>query len=337
MVPPGTPAPRTDLLLPLDREQAHAGRAYYVLERRDADGVVAQRGVIGALSLRGPDTGHVLRHQQVGESGVRLQTRLLAERGGGIEPLLLAATDLGSFEGSFQDCIDTTTEKPPDWEHGVPGGGTQRLWVCDPRWSADPPALPPVLLADGHHRLEAARRLRRAQPGASADRLPALVVDHSHHPLTLAATHRVIPGLDIGRAVRAASRLARVSPRPPHATPRPPRGSFVLTGGGRRWDVTEISPVAMAGRLRFLPPEWVELPAAISDHVLIPALCEDQGIASEPRYTSQHPGPGEAGLILPPPTWEQIWSGAANGTGMPAKSTSFGPVPVGGGPGWPSC
>lgn len=331
MVPPGTPAPRTDLLLPLKSSWAHApGQPrYYVLERRDPRGDVAQRGMLGALSLRGPDTGHVLRHQQVGEVGVRTQTRLLEERDG-TPPLLLAAPDLGAF----QECLERTISRPPDTEERTPEGGVQRLWVCDPAWSEHPPALPPVLLADGHHRLEAARRRYRAHPGAAADRLPALVVDHRHFPLRLAATHRIVPGLDIGRAVRAASRIARVTPHPPHLRPRPAQGSFLLSGGGKCWDITEISPAAMAGRLRFMPPEWAELPAAVSDHVLIPVLCEDQGLKPEPRYSSRPPGPAEAGLVLPPPTWEQIWSGAASGTGMPAKSTSFSPLPAVAVPGW---
>lgn len=327
MIPPGAPAPRTDLLLPFHGVLAQPlGRAgYYVLERRDADREVCQRGVIGALSLHGIETGHVLRHQRVGESDVRIHTRLLQERGGSVEPLLLAAPDLGSF----QDCIDATVRRPPDLTLEIPEGGLQHLWACDPSWSADPPALPPVLLADGHHRLEAARRLHRAHPGAVADRLLALVVDHSRHPLTLASNHRVIPRLEIFRAVRTASRFARVEERLPGGTPAVPRpGTFLLTGGGRTWAVSAISPATIAGRLRSLPSEWVELSAAISDHVLIPLLCEDQGIETAPHYTSQRPEPQEVGLILPPPTWDQIWSGAASGRVMPPKSTCLGPAPL---------
>ncbi|WP_049570459.1 DUF1015 family protein [Streptomyces sp. SBT349] len=301
------------------------GRAsYYVLERRDAAGEIQQRGVIGSLSLDGVETGHVLRRQQVGESDVRLQARLLRRRGGSIEPLLLAAPDLSPFS----PCIDQTVKGTADQELATPEGGVQRLWACDASWTADPPALAPVLLADGHHRLEAARRLHRAHPGAVTDRLLALVVDHRRYPLTLNATHRVVPGLDIERAVRTAAGIARVNAYPPGAKPVPRPGTFLLTGGGQAWGLSEISPVAMAGRLRSVPPEWVELPAAISDHVLIPALCEDQGIAPAPRYTSGYPDPGEVGLILPPPTWDQIWAGAASGAGMPAKSTSLGPAPV---------
>ncbi|MFI7276829.1 DUF1015 family protein [Streptomyces sp. NPDC049879] len=326
MVLPRTPAPRTDLLLPLPGAPAGplAAAGYHVLERRDAAGAVEQRGILGSLSLHGVETGHILRHQRAGEPGTALHSRLLRERGGIDEPLLLAAPDLGSFE----DCIERTVKGAPVQELETPEGGVQRLWVCDASWTDEPPALPPVLLADGHHRLEAARRLRRTQPGAVSDRLPALVVDHRRFPLTLAATHRIVPGLDALRAVRAAERVALVAERParPRRTPR--AGTFLLTGGDRVWELSEISPAALAGRLRSLPPEWVELPAAISDHVVLPALCEDQGIVPRLRYTAGHPGPDEVGLVLPPPTWDQIWAGAASGAGMPPKSTSLGPLPI---------
>ncbi|WP_165956300.1 DUF1015 family protein [Streptomyces hainanensis] len=295
-----------------------------MLERRDALGAVEQRGVVGALSLHGVESGHVLRHQHVAEPAVRHQLRLLERTAAPAQPLLLAAPDLGAF----QECVDETIKGQPLREQPTPEGGVQLLWPCDPVWTASRPALPPVLLADGHHRLEAARRRLRGAPRTAADRLPALVVDHRHFPLTLSATHRAVPGLDLGRAVAAAGRIAHVTELPSAARLAPRSGTFLLTGAGRVWEVSEVSPTAMAGRLRFVPPEWVELPAAISDHVLIPALCEDQGVPPAPRYTSHPPGPDEVGLILPPPTWDQIWSGTASGAGMPPKSTHLGPRPT---------
>ncbi|GAA1932160.1 DUF1015 domain-containing protein [Streptomyces sodiiphilus] len=317
---PGTPAPRTDLLLPFRSALAHAaGQAdcYHVLERRDATGAVEQRGVIGALDLRGTETGHILRHSQVSESEVRTQARLLQRSGGAAEPLLLAAPD----PGGFRECAELTTRRPPDSVLSTPDGGEQRLWACAPRWTADPPALPPVLLADGHHRLAAARRMGRV-------RMPALVVDHARYPLTLSATHRIVPGLDAGRAARAAARFARVRSRPAGVQGPLPPGTFVLTGGGKAWEISRIAMATVAGRLRFLPSEWAELDAAISDHVLIPALCEEQGILPRPRHVTSQPSPADPGVILPRPTWNQVWAGVASGAGLPRKSASLGPKPV---------
>ncbi|MDB1089485.1 DUF1015 family protein [Streptomyces sp. ACA25] len=310
---PSTPEPRTDLLIP-----------HYILERRDPFDAVQQRGVIGSLDLQATQSGHVLRHQQVGESEVRLQTQLLRERGGSSDPLLLAAPDLGGFH----ECVRTATELQPDSVLETPEGGELRLWTADPRWTASPPALGPLLLAAGHHRLEAARRLHRTHQGPDGGRVPALVVDHARHPLTLSATHRALPGLDLARAVRSASRFARVRRRPRGSCPPPSRGSFLLTGEGQTWEVSAISGATMASRLRRLPSEWVELDAAVSDHVLIPALCEDQGILPKPRYLTDYPSTGEVGLILPSPTWNQVWAGAASGAGMPRKSTCVGPKPL---------
>lgn len=295
-----------------------------MLERRDAFGQVRQRGIVGALNLNGTETGHVLRHEEVEEAEVHGQTHLLRQPGGTVEPLLLTAPDLGAF----QQCVEETTERRPDSVRETPDGGAQRLWNCDAAWSEDPPALPPLLLADGHDRLEAARRLHRAAPDTMTGRVLAVVVDHGRYPLTLSATHRVVPGLDIGRAVRTAARFARVRPHPRSAPRTPPPGTFLLTGGSQIWAVSNIARDTLAGRLRSLPLEWVELDAAVSDHVLIPVLCEEQGIDPTPRYVKSPPAPGEAGLILPPPTWDQIWAGASSRTGMPRRSTCLGPTPV---------
>ncbi|SFD32136.1 DUF1015 family protein [Streptomyces aidingensis] len=345
---PSTPKPRTDLLIPS-----------HVMERRDAFGSVRQRGVIGALDVRGIETGHVLRHSRTDEAEVRRQVRLLCERDGpATEPLLLAAPDVGGYRSWLDEAAGTE----PGAVLETPDGGELLLWGCRGEGAARPPALGPVLLMDGHHRLEAARRLAaRAEPAARDDRndrggcagragpagasagrtdwrrLPALVVDHARHPLTLSATHRVLPGLDLPRAVRTAGRFAQVRRRPaagagsPAALlPGPARGTFLLAGDGQVWEVSGISFTVLASRLRTFPPEWAELEAAVSDHVLIPLLCEDQGLVPTPRYTTAAavPAPGEVGLILPAPTWNQVWAGAANGSGMPYRSTSVGPRPI---------
>jgi hypothetical protein len=311
---PSTPRPRTDLLIPS-----------YVLERRDSFGGVEQRGIVGSLDVRGTESGHVLRHTQVEEPVVAMHGRLLRERGGSREPLLLAAPDLGAFHG----CIEASVRRRPDLVLATPDDGEVRLWACDRRWTVTPPALGPLLLADGHHRLEAARRLYGAHPGANGGRLPALVVDHARHPLRLSAIHRVIPGLDLRRAVATVDRFAQVRLRPPAGgSAMPPRGSFLLTGHGQCWEVSAISAALLASQLRWLPSEWVELDAAISDHVLIPLLCKEQGLRTGPSYSTARPRTGEVGLVLPSPTWNQVWSSAASGSGMPVKSTRLSPGPL---------
>lgn len=311
---PSTPRPRTDLLIPS-----------YVLERRSSGGSVVQRGIVGALDVRGTESGHVLRHTQVEEPVVAMHARLLRERGGSREPLLLAAPDLGTFRG----CIDAALRRRPDLVLDTPDAGEVRLWACDRRWTVAPPALGPLLLADGHHRLEAARRLYGAHAGATGGRLPALVVDHARHPLRLSALHRIIPGLDLRRAVATAGRFAQVRLRPPSGgSATPPRGSFLLTGHGQCWEVSAVSSALLASRLRWLPSEWVELDAAISDHVLIPLLCKEQDLPVGASYSSARPRPGEVGLVLPAPTWNQVWSSAASGSRMPVKSTRLSPGPL---------
>uniref|UniRef100_UPI00140AE22E DUF1015 family protein n=1 Tax=Streptomyces sp. YIM 98790 TaxID=2689077 RepID=UPI00140AE22E len=150
---PSTPKPRTDLLIPS-----------HVMERRDTFGAVRQRGVIGALDVRGIETGHVLRHTRTDEAEVRHQERMMRERGGpATEPLLLAAPDVGGY----RRCLDEAAGTEPYAVLETPDGGELLLWMWRRHWAADPPALGPVLVVDGHHRLEAARRL-----AAAAERTP---------------------------------------------------------------------------------------------------------------------------------------------------------------------
>lgn len=311
---PSTPRPRTDLLIPS-----------YVLERRDYQGAVEQRGVVGSLDVCGIESGHVLRHAQVAEPEVALHGRLLRERGGSQEPLLLASPDLGPF----RECVEEAVGRRPDLVLETPEEGEVRLWACDRRWTTAPPALGPLLLADGHHRLEAARRLYEAHPALTGGRLPALVVDHARYPLQLSATHRVLPGLDMRRAVETLSRHARVRLCPPGRwTLNPPRGTFLLLGRGQAWEVSEVSPALLAAQLRWLPSEWVELDSAVSDHVLIPLLCKEQQMAIAVSYRPGGPAHHEVGLVLPAPTWNQVWSSAASGLGMPVRSTCLTPGPL---------
>ncbi|WP_181008751.1 hypothetical protein, partial [Streptomyces sp. SM12] len=103
---------------------------------------------------------------------------------------------------------------------------------------------------------------------------------------------------------------------------------FLLTGHGQSWEVSAISPALLARRLRWLPSEWAELDAAVCDHVLIPLLCVEQGLEPDVGYTTSRPPPGQIGVVLPAPTWNQIWSSAAGGNGMPPNSTTLGPGPI---------
>ncbi|MZE78175.1 DUF1015 family protein, partial [Streptomyces sp. SID5475] len=184
--------------------------AFYVLEQR-RDGVLLQRGVIGALDLAGPWHG-VLPHEDVLPAGVDLHHRITRLTGGCAEPVLLSHR--GGPEAAA--ALASTAAGPADWEAIGEDGTVHRYWACtDPEHRAAiraGTAGRTALLADGHHRFAAAQRYRGAfggQPGPW-DRVLALLVDSVRHPLRLTAIDRLVPGLDPVRAAAEAARVAQV-------------------------------------------------------------------------------------------------------------------------------
>ncbi|GGU18152.1 hypothetical protein GCM10010289_44750 [Streptomyces violascens] len=237
--------------------------------------------------------------------------------------------------GTVSDYLDRLATTPPD-SVTVAGDGTeQRIWAChnpEPIAQALRLADPHLLVADGHHRLEAALRFHRNKSNddsGPASRILALAVDSSRFPPKLAAIHRTVPDIDIGQAVRTASRFARVRRLPtPFEPPHP--GHLVLCAEGQAWEVSQICPSLTDSRLRELPRQWHDLDAALATHVLIPELCAAPSVERPFSYTHALPSltaRGQVGVVLPRPTLAQIWRCAESGVALPRKSTSFTPKP----------
>lgn len=329
--------PRTAVLHPFHGRVPGLPRAarpsFHALERRGPGRSVPLRGLVGTVDLHAVAERRVRRHEGVIEDQVDVQERRMRRMGGIDEPILLLARDLSPVGGH----LERVTGGPADSVLGLAGGGVQGLWGCgddSPRiagWLAD--ADPELLVADGHHRLEAALRIHRAHGGGPGpwSRLLAVVVDASRHPLALSAIHRTVRGLDIGRAVRAVSRLARVRPAT-GALPGPPEpGTFLLCGQGQTWQVRDLAPPVVERWQRGVPPLWRGLDVALADHLLIPALCADQDVPRPVTYSDRLPDPhaaGQVAVVLAAPSPAQVWAHAAAGVAMPRKSSSFGPKPA---------
>ncbi|MEU3750179.1 MULTISPECIES: DUF1015 domain-containing protein [Streptomyces] len=309
----------------------------YVYEQRLGPRLL-QRGLIGELTVAGPHAGPVIPHEDVQEHVVRQRAAHMSGLRAQLEPLLLAHRSIG---GTGRRLAEWVAEHPRIAAAQL-GGVTHYLWRCTDL--ADQDLLTSglggtrvPLLADGHHRLAAARRLSRGRDGLPWRRSLALLVDSATAPLRLRAIHRVLPGLDAEKAARAASGVARVRLIP--NGPRLPRpDELVLVGEGRAWSVTEPQATALSEALAGLPTEWHEQPAAVTDRVLI-ASCwsitdlpgsvvhmhdADRAVAA---VTSQ--GTGTA-VLLPTPTEDGIRDLAEQGILLPRKSTSFGPKPAAG-------
>ncbi|MDT9693602.1 DUF1015 domain-containing protein [Streptomyces sp. P9(2023)] len=309
----------------------------YVYEQRLGPRLL-QRGLIGALAITGPHAGPVVPHEDVQEHVVRQRAAHMSGLRAQLEPLLLTHR---SAEGTGRLLAEWVAEHPRVAGAHL-GGITHYLWRCtDP---ADQALLTAglggsqvPLLADGHHRLAACRRLSRWHDGLPWQRSLALLVDSASTPLRLKAIHRVLPGLDAEKAARAASGVARVRPLP--SGPRlPPPGELVLVGDGRAWSVTEPAASALTEALAGLPTEWHGQPAAITDQLLINECWSipdlpgavvhlhdaDRAVAAVTSH-----GSGTA-VLLPAPAEDGIRELAENGILLPRKSTSFGPKPAAG-------
>ncbi|MFE3184255.1 DUF1015 family protein [Streptomyces violascens] len=303
---------------------------FYMLEQRRSDAVL-QRGLVGAVDLAAVFSRRLHKHEGVIDAQVAVQERLLRRRGGNDEPILLMAPTLGAVS----DYLDLLAATPPDSAIAAADGTEQRVWACrNPAMIAQALRLadPQLLVADGHHRLEAALRFHRSGGeggSAAASRILAVAVDSSRFPPALSAIHRVVPDIDIDQAVRTASRFARVRRLPARFEPPRP-GHLVLCGMGQSWEVSQICRSLAESRLRELPRQWHDLDAALATHVLIPELCAAQSVERPFSYTHTLPNPmarGQVGVVLPSPTLTQIWRCAESGVALPRKSTSFTPKP----------
>ncbi|MER5720048.1 DUF1015 family protein [Streptomyces sp. NPDC002132] len=305
--------------------------AYYVLEQRRGP-TLLQRGVIGALDL-GSAQRAVHPHEQVFADKVATQRTVLRAVGGNPEPILLACRGTEDVHS----VLARITEGAPDTAVTGPDGSRHLLWRCtDPdRRNVIAAGLSRhgALLADGHHRLAAALEHRRSFGGRPGpwDRLLALLVDTSRHPLELRAIHRRLPGLPAEEAAARAAAVATVEEvtgvGPP---PAPAPGGFVLIGSGRRWSVRDVCPRRVRAALHGCPDAWVSLDVAVLHYLFIGRVWRIGTGVPGPAYVHD---PAEATaedtlVLLAPPREDEIHRLAADGVLMPQKTTAFGPKPL---------
>jgi uncharacterized protein (DUF1015 family) len=262
------------------------------------DGVSRERhGLIVSLEAEPYETGGILPHERT-RAHVR-DERLALLRATGVQPepiLVLAETPLAG---------DIPAE-PPELE-----ANDSRLWRIAP---PDVPAIdaPMLLIADGHHRYEAAVALG-AERGVQA-RIMALVVSTTDPGLQVFPTHRVFSG----RPDLAASRegetcgglddaLARLAEEPPEraAAVAYRAGSVELVrGDDRHLDVELVYRHGLDG-------------IGYTQDAAAAASAVDRGTA-------------DAAYLVRAPRVEDVFAAARRGERMPPKSTYFFPKPLAG-------
>ena len=325
----------TEGVLALDEEPA-----LYVYEQVTADGQV-QRGLVGALGLPEEGTGTdpaVRPHEDVADPPVRDRFQLMEVARANLEPIFLVYRGAGGAASAATEA--TGARERPLVSTRTRDGSEHRLWaITDPRLHreiADDLAGRSALIADGHHRYAAYRRLRQESTDPGWSHGLALLVDSDTHPPRLGAIHRVLPGLDTGEALAAARAVATVEPVA-DADPvlldgvRAP-ALLLVSAEGDAHLVSGFDEEALRRAMPDHSPEWRRLATAALHEVLMP-LWE----FPEDRVRMVHDDPVEAAaaahdekgtaVIVPPLRVEQVYAVADRGELTPRKSTSFGPKP----------
>jgi uncharacterized protein (DUF1015 family) len=281
-------------------------------------------GVIGALGLERPGTGDVLPHEHTTPKAKSDRLDLLRATAVNLSPVwgLSLATGLSKLlDPSDAQTIGSWTD-----DDGV----GHELWRLSDHAAIDAVvesvSSAPVVIADGHHRYETCLSFEGERPDlAGAHETLCFVVELVEDQLTVQPIHRLLLGLpddfDFLAAFEPFFEIVDIGPVDETITDR------MVSDGGLA--------LVHAHGVRLLRPKPSALAAARdldSDRL-------DVALASFPPHTLtfQH-GVGNveraierdeanAGVLLRPPTVEQIAATAHAREKMPPKSTFFWPKP----------
>jgi uncharacterized protein (DUF1015 family) len=341
------------------------------------DGI--QRGLIGALRLVPPAAGVVLPHEDVSPGPVAGRLALMEATQANLEPIFLlydgraaanggsaghgavpdGAVSPGAAHGAAARIVTRTATRraaEPLVDACTPDGKRHRLWaITDPGDQAAIAAdLAPrqALIADGHHRYAAYRKLQERRRAAGSGAGPwdyglALLVDSASYPPRIGAIHRVIDGLDVRDAAKLATAafLVRQLPGGSADLPAAERAraeagatgpAFVLAGQGQAYLLTDPDPEqADAAMPDAASAHWRALPASILQKLLITAVWgvtdDDSAVrvvhhdaAAAVRAADDS---GGTAVLCEPMRASDVYAVAARGEKVPRKSTSFAPKP----------
>jgi uncharacterized protein (DUF1015 family) len=318
--------------------------ALYVYEEA-AEGLV-QRGLIGALGIRDETSTAVLPHEDVFAGRVRDRLALMSATEANLEPIFLLYEG-GLDSAASRTVADTASSAPPLLEADTGDHVRHRLWaVTDPAVHAavaDDLRGRQALIADGHHRYATYQALRRRHDAPGPwDYGLAMLVDSTAYPPRLGAIHRVIPGLPLRTAVRAAESAFRVEPLDPELPDALDRlaarddTAFLLGGKEGLFLLTAPDPATVENAMPETASErWRGLDTAVLHRLLIPRIWgidEDETTVRIVHHDASKAlakaiRAGGTAVILNALKVPDVLAVAAQGEKVPRKSTSFGPKP----------
>jgi uncharacterized protein (DUF1015 family) len=310
-----------DGVLQTDSPSLYLYRMTFADESRRRHGTL---GVIGALGLEPPGTGDVLPHEHTTPKAKSDRLDLLRATTTNLSPVWGL-----SLAGGLSKLLDPSAARSlGSWRDD--DGVEHELWHVTDEAALDAitesVASAPVVIADGHHRYETCLTFadeRPDLPGANATL--CYVVELVEEQLTVQPIHRLVGGLPADFDCLAAF---------------DPFFDIVVLGP---IDDSSADRMSEHGGLVLVHPHGTRLlrpkPHAFSGSPQLDSERLDAALATWPDHTVrfQHGvhnvvraverGEADAGVLLRPPTVEQIAATAHAREKMPPKSTFFWPKP----------
>jgi uncharacterized protein (DUF1015 family) len=250
-----------------------------------------RRGLVARVALEPYLRGVVLPHERSFPKPMEGRLELLRATRTKLSPILML------HDGP----VPHSLSRPPDLEATL-DGVTSRLWRLDADAAAG--IEPPLVIADGHHRYEAALRFHEEDGGDETAHVLTTLVSTRDPGLQILPTHRIAASapetLDGTRDVDEALLVLESLPRD--------HGAFVMIRPEGASVVESAEPELDTVLVDALPLEGVRYTADAQE--------ARRAVAS---------GTAAAAFIVRPPTIEQVKSFAEAGELMPQKSTYFYP------------
>jgi uncharacterized protein (DUF1015 family) len=250
-----------------------------------------RRGLVARVALEPYDRGIVLPHERSFPKSMEGRLQLLRATRTKLSPILML------HDGPVPEPEST----PPDLEATL-DGVISRLWRLAAHAAAHIAA--PLVIADGHHRYEAALRFHEEEGSEETAHVLTTLVSTSDPGLAILPTHRIAASapenLDGTPDVDEAMRVLESLPRD--------HGAFVMI---------------RAEGASVVESEGSELDTALVDALPLEGVRYTADAQEARRAVAS--GTAAAAFIVRPPTIEQVKSFAEAGELMPQKSTYFYP------------
>lgn len=312
-----------------------ADPAIYLYEGASESGVTIS-GIFAAVPVGayGPETG-VYGHERTLDAPRAGRLALLAATRANLSPiLLLRAGDANTFSTAFAQ----VAAGQPVTRATTPDGTRIQLWKVAPESSAGRSLLDwasgsPLIIADGHHRYEAAREYAERHGGPAATM--GLIVEADTAGPTLHATHRILRGYESERFLAALRESSDVLDAQPinlaDATERfseAHRGvlaEFALCANGEAHLIT-LAPSQQAQPITQRVEDLLRSLLGITKaDIAGGALRYERRVADAVAASRTE---GVMTLLLPPERAELVTSMALAQQVMPQKATHFSPKPA---------